>query len=153
MCIEMSEPIRPNRYITTNWQLQRRVLSRSLSCRIIAQLLSTWTVKISSSESWVQDEPDFKFQVSLKVLLLFLLHYCRNRIPYLLNMAHSTNSFTINIAPGSKEFMLLDKLATTNFKPDAQYNLELANSDILVDAIDCNSKQYAYNLSIAHVPT
>ena len=68
-------------------------------------------------------------------------------------MAHSTNSFTINVAPGSKEFMLLDKLATTDFKPDAQYNLEPANSDILVDAIDRNSKHYAYNLIIARVPS
>ena len=68
-------------------------------------------------------------------------------------MAHSTNSFTINVEPGSKEFMLLDKLATIDFKPDAQYNLEPANSDILVDAIDRNSKHYAYNLIIARVPT
>ena len=68
-------------------------------------------------------------------------------------MAHSTNSFTINVTPGSKEFMLLDKLTTTNFKLDAQSNLEPANSDILVDAIDRNSKHYAYNLTIACVPT
>ena len=56
-------------------------------------------------------------------------------------MVHSTNSFTVNVAPGSREFMLLDKLSMTNFnfKPDAQYNLEPANSDVLVDAIDCNS--------------
>ena len=51
-------------------------------------------------------------------------------------MAHSTYSFTINVAPGSKEFMLLDKLATTDFKPDVQYNLEPANSELFVDAID-----------------
>ena len=62
-------------------------------------------------------------------------------------MAHSTNSFTINVAPGLKEFMLFDKLAMIDFKPDAQYNLEPANSDILVDAIDRNSKHYAYNSS------
>ena len=75
-------------YIIANWQLRRRVLSRSLSCRIIARLLRTWTVKISSSESWVRDEPDFKFQVSFsfirfeEVLLRFsLLHNCRNRTP------------------------------------------------------------------------
>ena len=57
-------------------------------------------------------------------------------------MAHSTNSFTINITPGSKKFMLLE---TTDFKPDAQYNLEPANSEILVDAIDRNSKHAGHD--------
>ena len=68
-------------------------------------------------------------------------------------MAHSKNSFTVNDAPGLKEFMFLDKLAITDFKLDAQYNLEPANSDVLVDAADHNLKHYAHNLTITHVPT
>ena len=36
-------------------------------------------------------------------------------------------------------------LETTDFKPDAQYNLEPANSDILVDAIDRNSKHAGHD--------
>ena len=52
-------------------------------------------------------------------------------------MAHSTNSFTVNVMPGAKKFMLLEM---TDFKPDAQYNLEPANSEILVNASDRNSK-------------
>ena len=57
-------------------------------------------------------------------------------------MAHSTNSFTVNVTPGAKKFMLLEM---TDFKPDAQYNLEPANSEILVDAIDRNSKHAGHD--------
>ena len=82
-----------------------------------------------------------------------LLNNCWNNKLHLLKMVHSTNFFTVNVTSGSKELMILDKLATANFQPDAQYIFELANPGVLVVAIDCNLKHYAYKLTVARVPT
>jgi len=82
---------------------------------------------------------------------------------YFFIMANSTNSFTINVEPGWEEFiifvapgweglMLLDKLVMANFKPDAQYNIQPANSDVLVGVIDHNLKHCALNLMIMRIP-
>ena len=68
-------------------------------------------------------------------------------------MSFSTDPFTQYHAPGSKEHIELNKLATNDFKPKKQFTLSTNTSPELCTALEENAEDFAYIGVIRKIPT